>query len=232
MDMLIAEASASKSSWLGLLHDDLAWLQSLAPLPDGALQDFPNGLAEWCVHDRANYRSKLRRALISVRSTLHEPEWCQSSSAHSDNRGGHHRCHKCDASFETFQALTAHLFAKHKTQCEAQEYSGSTLCRACLRQFWTRKRIVRHLQHDAPGCLRMLSSHGIEVDRDLPPPDPSLEGLPATRVSGPLLPLHVSVEDFASNAAAGDKELRSWYNTWRSPTMNRWLEAMEESCGP
>ena len=232
MDMLIAEASASKSSWLGLLNDDLAWLQSLAPLPDGALQDFPNGLAEWCVHDRANYRSKLRRALISVRSTLHEPEWCQSSSALSDNRGGHYRCHKCDASFETFQALTAHLFAKHKTQCEAQEYSGSTLCRACLRQFWTRKRIVRHLQHDAPGCLRMLSSHGIEVDRDLPPPDPSLEGLPATRVSGPLLPLHVSVEDFASNAAAGDKELRSWYNTWRSPTMNRWLEAMEESCGP
>ena len=232
MDMLIAEASASVSSWLGLLRDDLAWLQSLVPLPDGVLQDFPNGLAEWCVHDRANYRSVLRKALIGVRNPLHEPEWCQPPPAHPDSSGGHHQCHKCDASFATFQALTAHLFARHGTQCEAQEYKGSTLCRACMRQFWSRKRIVRHLQHDAPGCLRILSSHGIEVDRGLPPPDPSLEGLPATRVSGPQLPLHVSVEDFASSAAAGDKELRSWYKTWRSPTMNRWLEAMEESCGP
>ncbi|OLQ04656.1 hypothetical protein AK812_SmicGene12235 [Symbiodinium microadriaticum] len=165
MDMLVAEASASKSSWLNLLRDDLAWLQSLTPLSDGVLRDFPNGLAEWCVHDRANYRSVLRKALTSVRSPLHEPEWGQLPMGNLDDTGGHHQCPKCDASFETFQALTAHLFAKHGTQCEAQEYSGSTLCRACMRQFWSRKRLVRHLQHDAPGCLRILSSHGIEVDR-------------------------------------------------------------------
>ncbi|OLP84254.1 hypothetical protein AK812_SmicGene34892 [Symbiodinium microadriaticum] len=112
MDMLIAEASTSTSSWLGLLCDDVAWLKSLVPLPDGVLQDFPNALAEWCVHDRANYRSVLRKALTDVQSPLHEPEWWQSSPAQPDSSGGHHKCHRCEASFATFQALSAHLFAR------------------------------------------------------------------------------------------------------------------------
>ncbi|CAE7859360.1 unnamed protein product, partial [Symbiodinium microadriaticum] len=210
MDLLVAEAAVSSSSWLGLLREDFEWLQSLAPVPTAAAGSFPEALAEWCVHEKASFRTAVRKAMLQVASPRHEPEWDSPAPAQSDGPGGLFFCNKCDASFGTFQALSAHRFARHGVRCAARAYTGSTLCRACLRQFWSKDRLARHLQHDSSACLRMLEEHGIEVEESAAPPDASMACLPSTRVAGPLLPLHLSVAEFASRAVSGDLALRSF----------------------
>ena len=229
MDLLVAEAAVSSSSWLGLLREDFEWLQSLAPVPTAAAGSFPEALAEWCVHEKASFRTAVRKAMLQVASPRHEPEWDSPAPAQSDGPGGLFFCNKCDASFGTFQALSAHRFARHGVRCAARAYTGSTLCRACLRQFWSKDRLARHLQHDSSACLRMLEEHGIEVEESAAPPDASMACLPSTRVAGPLLPLHLSVAEFASRAVSGDLALRSFKCSWLSPAMARWLEAWEEA---
>ena len=102
-------------------------------------------------------------------------------------------CDCCPAVFESKQQLSVHKFRVHGTRVDAAPYSRGAVCRACLKQFWHPKRLLRHLEYDKPDCLEILVSHGL----DSPPQalEADLTGslrfeLPAARLSGPVRPLH------------------------------------------
>ncbi|CAE7939239.1 unnamed protein product, partial [Symbiodinium sp. KB8] len=229
-DLLIAEYHASHSSWLSLLQLDVQWLSQMIKIPETALSDFPHGLADWCVHNEAPFKAAIRKALHNFQAVGYEPDWEASRGPCKEPSVGQYGCTQCAASFATKHALAAHRFAKHGQACVARSYLHGTTCPACLMQFWTTTRVTRHLMHDSPHCLRTLQDHAFEGDAGSRPICTDTADMPATRLYGPLRPFHVQMPEFASRAAEGDLSLLPWLNSYRSPAMQAWLDALTESC--
>ncbi|CAE7479373.1 unnamed protein product, partial [Symbiodinium necroappetens] len=202
-DLLLAEFQVSSTSWLSLLQSDALWLSKMVKIPENALSDFPHGLADWCVHHEAPFKTAVRKALRNLKAVGYEPDWAAPRGLCTATPVGLHKCEQCDASFDTKHALAAHRFAKHGQACIARDYLHGTACPACLMQFWTTARVTRHLMHDSPQCLRALRDHAFEGDAGSRKVCTDTADLPATRLYGPLRPFHVQISEFASRAADG-----------------------------
>ena len=116
-------------------------------------------------------------------------------------------------------------FAVHREQCNARQLVKGTVCRVCFTQFWTRARLVRHLQHDCVRCLASLLDHEVVEDFEPRPPDPTCAALPAVKLQGPRLPLSLSVADIASDLVEDPSSSRLWTQRWKSPAIERWVDA-------
>ena len=229
-DLLLAEFQVSSTPWLSLLQEDALWLSKMVKIPESALADFPHGLADWCVHHEAPFKTAVRKALRNLKAEGYEPDWAAPRSLCTATPAGKHKCEQCSAAFDTKHALAAHRFAKHGQACIARDYLHGTACPACLMQFWTTARVTRHLMHDSPQCLRALSDHAFEGDAGSRKVCTDTADLPATRLYGPLRPFHVQISEFASRAADGDSSLSAWLNSYRSPAMQAWLDALAIDC--
>ena len=102
------------------------------------------------------------------------------------------RCHACDRTFATKQALAAHDYQRHQ-QCSLERpYIQSTTCAGCLRDFHTTWRVQQHLRYRANGCWDRL--HGAKQPDEpatisLPERLRFVKRLPAIRrLHGPLRP--------------------------------------------
>ncbi|CAE7762521.1 unnamed protein product [Symbiodinium sp. CCMP2456] len=227
-DLLLAEDRVSNASWFSLLREDVEWLHGLVALPDEARHDFPHGLADWTIHHGATFKTVVKKALRKVDDPRHEASWNAAPLEPSLQAplAQEHCCPHCPAAFPTKQSLSAHMFARHGKACEARSYLHGTVCPVCLCQFWTTARATRHLQHDSPKCLRALQDHGMVGDSISRKIDASTSGLPSTRLVGPLLPLHVDIPSFASQAAQGDSAILQWRQSCHTPAMLAWLDSM------
>ena len=67
----------------------------------------------------------------------------------------------------------------------------------------------------------------MEAGPAMPVVDPELSMLPATRVAGPPLPLHLEIDEFAAMAVSDGFPPGHWQDRWASPAMTRWLEAAD-----
>eukprot|EP00438_Fugacium_kawagutii_P028375 Skav225003 [mRNA] locus=scaffold765:158017:163404:- [translate_table: standard] len=65
-------------------------------------------------------------------------------------------CRLCAAHFNSYQALCAHAFKKHGLSKVAHKYAIGTTCRACLKCYNDRSRLVNHLKYFRTGCLLKL----------------------------------------------------------------------------
>ena len=227
-DLLRAAYRLLPESWLHVLQEDLEWLVSICPAAGPFLCDFPDGFAEQALHAPSALRTAVRKAKISVLHSGHEPLWRSGGPEGSLPAARTFQCEHCPATFATAQQLSAHRFGKHGVRCPAARYAGhTTVCKSCLMQFWEPSRLLRHLQHDSPKCLAAQEEHQV-LEGDLgawgTPSPPPAQGLPATRLYGPLLPLtSCSVADFAASLLAQAEPAN--LSGWLSPACKVWLDA-------
>ena len=69
-------------------------------------------------------------------------------------------CSLCDMVFQRPQQMCVHRANRHGIRPPIEAFAGSSTCRACLMDFRSRKRLVRHLHHDAPDCALTLQTIG------------------------------------------------------------------------
>eukprot|EP00438_Fugacium_kawagutii_P028947 Skav223612 [mRNA] locus=scaffold1522:66967:69546:- [translate_table: standard] len=70
---------------------------------------------------------------------------------------GHFDCHLCSATFGTYKSLCTHVFKQHGLANIAHRFAIGNQCRACLKVYHDRDRLVHHLKYYRTGCLLKLS---------------------------------------------------------------------------
>ena len=65
-------------------------------------------------------------------------------------------CSVCDCSCKTVQGLSWHMFDKHGRKSDLRNYIPGTYCPACLYQFHSRERVIRHATRSSPRCHRVI----------------------------------------------------------------------------
>eukprot|EP00438_Fugacium_kawagutii_P011176 Skav227750 [mRNA] locus=scaffold3513:523629:524477:- [translate_table: standard] len=70
---------------------------------------------------------------------------------------GNFACHLCTATFRDYKSLCAHVFKQHGLANVAHRYATGNHCRACLKVYHDRERLVHHLKYYRTGCLLKLS---------------------------------------------------------------------------
>ena len=116
-------------------------------------------------------------------------------------------CDLCEYSCSTFQRLSLHKFKRHGIKNIWRLYVGSfTHCNVCLKQFWTRERLLNHVRYRSKICKHNLQLRGpvcdIETAEALDSADAETnadlyrKGLrrhnvddPVVQLSGPVLPI-------------------------------------------
>ena len=226
--LLRADLCYGEISWLGLLKQDLAWLAANAKVPEWALKHFPDGALRWAVEQPVQLRAAVRKALRGCHSASHEPLWDNPQKAPSEASGVQFRCAHCERCFDSQQKRAAHQFAQHRVRCQAAEYVSGSCCPVCFTQFWTHRRLCRHLQHDSLSCLTRLVEHDYRsVAEGYTRSDGPCQSLPAVRLIGPVLPLAKPLEELAFELMESPDCAERIRTGWHSPAVARWLEARE-----
>ena len=169
-------------------------------LPAAALECFPEGLLQFVLDCPAKAQRLFK---LATRRAAHE---CTVSN--KEPEAGLFKCEHCALQFTSVHRLSVHLFASHRLRCPADAFVAGTTCPVCLRQYWTRSRVIRHLQYNSPSCLQQLLEHGMHAAplcdnerRQLVASGRDTAHLPACRLQGPLLPLaHRSLADVLNDA--------------------------------
>ena len=103
----------------------------------------------------------------------------------------------------TLHAMRSHAAKKHGVRIWQRLYVDGSACPVCLKQFWTRPRLLAHYRKSAATCAQLLPSYRPRMDLDdsrrLDKEDEALRKsfmkkgraltwaeLPCVRVSGPL----------------------------------------------
>ena len=109
-------------------------------------------------------------------------------------------CDHCENKFASVQKLSSHLWRAHRIRPDFRRRIDVTHCPACMKEFWTRPRILHHFyraplcrQHIfdhfpvlAADCVSELDDAASTLSRKLVIEGlPRFAGLPAVRLSGP-----------------------------------------------
>ena len=65
-------------------------------------------------------------------------------------------CYHCARSFPTVIALQAHFRHAHAAVHPLEYIVEGTVCQACMKEYWTRARLLHHVKHSQPACGRAL----------------------------------------------------------------------------
>ena len=78
-----------------------------------------------------------------------------------------HACNMCDASFSTLQQFNLHVFKKHGVKNIMRLYINEhTHCSVCLKQFWSRPRLLNHIRYKSKVCKYNLILRGTLVSEE------------------------------------------------------------------
>ena len=144
----LAFAESASNSWLKLVASDFVWLSecnSESRLPCVALPD-------WCSFAQCHYRAARRAVLHACRDvkTGNASAWTKNlSHAQLDSKWD---CELCDRSFPSKQRLGSHMANDHLCFRASRSYIDTTHCPACMLEFHTRDRLIRHLEDKSPRC--------------------------------------------------------------------------------
>eukprot|EP00973_Karenia_brevis_P072771 10106831-Karenia_brevis.AAC.1 len=72
------------------------------------------------------------------------------------NLGRAFPCSSCGHIFQSSQSLALHRFKAHNSKRRMRLYIDSTSCPICLKQFWTRTRVINHLEEKSLKCKQQL----------------------------------------------------------------------------
>ena len=141
---------------------DLRWL-SFCPKFANISEDKGSSVEyynQWFVHATSNHKSMSKHAKAYARERIANVPTTESSLPSSCGALSH-CCFECNASFETFQKLCLHQFKKHGFKNIWKTYIGSfTYCTVCLKQFWSRERLLNHIRYRSKICKHNLQMRG------------------------------------------------------------------------
>ena len=191
--------------WTEALLRDLSWItvaEHFSGCGSFALDD-------WVKHIRASpgqFKELVNQFARTKFANLHEgAEAIQKEpTPQSDNSFD---CSICSTSFPTFQQYSLHMFKRHQCKNIWRLYVGtSTACAICLRQFWSRERLLNHIRYRSQLCkcnyrLRapvISETEAVVIDSQLASDHARLArngrrrhfaDEPVIRLAGPLLPI-------------------------------------------
>ena len=79
-----------------------------------------------------------------------------ATTRHLQEMGVDWTCNDCGKILRSRQALAVHRAIAHKARHQAHWLVRDTYCPVCLTQFWTRHKVLEHLQEKAPRCFAYL----------------------------------------------------------------------------
>ena len=161
------ERDTATASWWQMAEQDVTWLNQAC----ASLRNFQQiqGLRHWfdlSVHDPQRSQRWLRKARAAASSEAKFEALARKQAAKTPMAQPQTpvasllSCSLCDMVFQRPQQLCVHRANKHGIRPPIEAFAGSSTCRACLMDFRTRKRLIRHLHHDAPDCALTLQALG------------------------------------------------------------------------
>ena len=199
---LIGQGTHLHRGWTCSLLEDLRWL-SLAPC---FADCYGFSLSDWVDRIRVDggaFHSQVHRfcksPFATISTAVHKSVTLKDFT-HSVS------CQECHKVFYSFQALSLHRFKSHGLKNMMHKFIDVTHCIVCLREFWTRERVLNHVRYRSPLCRDNLimrgpvltESQADELDRLERPMHTDLyrrghrrhnADRPSMRCAGPLWPI-------------------------------------------
>ena len=69
-------------------------------------------------------------------------------------------CYLCGSEHNSRKGLSSHVCKVHGVKRFERRLCSGTTCLACLRNFWSRDRLIRHVAHSSEKCARVLANRG------------------------------------------------------------------------
>jgi hypothetical protein len=149
---LCLASSTLAGGWCDALMSDFRWL-SLGPqfsemanknmsfldwyeLFKSDVSSFGKAIKKWTISPFANIVDTWAKAL--------PPTYVSDES---------YQCNQCSCAFSTFQKLQLHLWKVHKVRNPIGKYINTTHCAICMKEFWTRDRLLNHLKYRSKVCM-------------------------------------------------------------------------------
>ena len=139
---ILASAEPAPHSWLCLVSSDFEWLSSCDlpdPVPCVALSD-------WLAFARSSYKASRRAVLRACDEVKVSEDASWTRNVSHDNLSRDWICESCSCSFPTKQLLGTHMWKVHHVRRATRSHVDGTHCPACLLEFHTRDRLLRHLE--------------------------------------------------------------------------------------
>ena len=161
---MVVTLSNCEGSWSSLVCKDLLWLTTCPAFTDGL------GLAfgDWCdsIKNKPKYfRLQLKR-LIKLRIANIPPEIVIASSTAAADCG-QFQCDSCSSCFNTFHKLSLHMFKKHDVKNVWRRYVyAHTHCPICMRNFWSRERLINHIRYRSRICRHNIILRGFKCSEE------------------------------------------------------------------
>ena len=150
---LLAALTANASthgSWVEQLKCDMhsVWRSSgkLRELPDphldaGAWREFVSAFPkQW-------------RSIVTAATAYVAQPACDQPALANCEVASSFPCYECGQAFVSRAAVATHAFQKHGYQNPARRFAHGTSCPCCMREFWTRLRLIHHLSCSSKACL-------------------------------------------------------------------------------
>ena len=206
-DLLMVEFSCSCYSWLHLVLQDIAFLRYWQPRVLTAdcwdrLVQSPVELMVWVSDHSRVFRRLIARAIdaqskslrhwylrqkeVRVAAAQRSPA-VTSESCEARTCDLCVSCPDCPLTFGSVNALAAHQALQHGAIKLARQYCSGNTCPACLMNYSTHERLVRHLQFSGSPCLAIIVASRRPLG-ECTPSQRQTGGIPAVRASGPLQP--------------------------------------------
>ena len=158
-----AAASWWKAVMFSLDHMKVCMEKQLESLPL-ANDDLDPWMLLWAQHPHA-WRKLVK--LYQARATSWEAmaAWSRGDDEGEGACAGEHfACVDCAVTFPSFARLQAHMFAKHGVAKWTRKYVAGNTCPACGQCFWSRIRVLRHIDN-VPACKMFLAENqSLELD--------------------------------------------------------------------
>ena len=164
-----------KRGWAAQLVGDLAWIADIVSQCDAEADMvclLNRGLSDVMAFAFASpkrwkdfVKRVLRRHCLAAQASPRRPDQPDLDGIHHlrdphDREGISNFCYECGFLACTARGLKAHLRLAHDMRLSGASFAPeSGICDSCHTCFWTRPRLIRHLNHSCKHCLVWLQDH-------------------------------------------------------------------------
>ena len=146
---LAAANARDPRSWASQALSDLDWLQRVSPkvrsLPSATVS-----LGPWI--DLVSSYPRAWKQIVSSATSKHHV--VQSLPQQPPEQ--FFRCYECGRDFGSKAALSMHAYRVHGYTSPAKRYAPGSSCICCMKEFWTRPRLLHHLSCNSKRCLERI----------------------------------------------------------------------------
>ena len=161
---LILDLASIKVGWPTALLADLKWL-CLSEFYSKASYTFLNDACPTTCSDMSVHQWSMYFSVSVKKHDRRIKSWCVTPAANIVANWAVNPafraindlfCDSCDAVFQSSQQLMLHKFKKHGVKHPIRRYVDSTHCIICMKEFWSRERIMNHLKYKSAVCRLQL----------------------------------------------------------------------------